>query len=424
MNHRSSRSNVEAPVRTGRALRRICSLVTSAPSVTAGDLRRAGRWVAVTLLVALMGVAVAPSASAHGASDPSVAAVLDRVALDMPGVSLTVETTSLGSQFILENPTPTETTVMSTAGDPLFRVGPEGVLANFRSPDWYTSKLVGGDVTVPPRAVDRGSPVWVRVSEDPSWGWFDHRLHDAVLSEDQKASMDTLEPFGAWSVPISHGDRQGTVDGHFEYRPPLGSFVPSLSSNEPVPGLRLTALPGNPVPGLSVDNRTGQEVVVLGEQDEPFLRITGRGAEHNELSPTWLAQQSGQASPGGDAAAPPSWVEMGSSPQVSFTVRQAEPDLPPAELYAMTDSADVKEWTVPLLIDGQRLDVDGVTTFNPADRGSGDSTWWWIGGSVALLVLVGLGLWWWLRRGRPGPDARPGSQPAAGAHRRQVGARR
>ncbi|WP_145984190.1 MULTISPECIES: hypothetical protein [unclassified Pseudonocardia] len=370
-----------------------------------------------------MGIVVAPSASAHGAADPSIAAVLDRVALDMPGVSLTVQTTSLGSQFVLENPTPTEATVMSAAGDPLFRIGPEGVLANFRSPDWYTSKLVGGDVTVPPRAVDRGTPVWVRVSQDPAWGWFDHRLHDAVLTDDQKDSMDTLEPFGAWSVPVGYGDRQGTVDGHFEYRPPLGSFVPSLENLEPAPGVRLAALPGNPVPGVSVENRRDQEVIVLGEVGEPFLRLTGEGVEHNELSPTWLAQQSGQIASGGDPAAAPQWVGMGSTPQASFTVRGAEPDLAPAELYAMTGPADVKDWSVAMVIDGQRVDVAGVTTFTPVERG-GDATWWWIGGSAVLLLLVGAGLWWWLRRGRSGHDAGPDDHPAPGSHRREVGADR
>ncbi|WP_145981389.1 hypothetical protein [Pseudonocardia sp. HH130629-09] len=363
---------------------------------------------------------MAPSASAHGAADPSIAAVLDRVGIDMPGVDLTVRTTSLGSQFVLENPTPTEVTVTSAAGDPLFRIGPDGVLANFRSPDWYTSKLVGGDVTVPPRAVDRGVPVWVRVSKDPSWGWFDHRLHDAVLSAEQKSSMDTLEAFGAWSVPIGYGDRRGTVDGHFEYRPPLGSFVPHLQESEPAPGIRLIALPGNPVPGVSVENGLDQEVVVLGEVGEPFLRLTTAGAEHNELSPTWLAEQSGQMGAGGDPAAQPRWVGMGRTPQVSFTVRAAEPDLGQADLYAMTDSADVREWTVALLVDGRRIDVSGVTTFNPLDRG-GDATWWWIGGIAVLLLTVGTVLWWWSRRGRSGAGTAPDGGPASDARDRRVG---
>ncbi|WP_132424633.1 hypothetical protein [Pseudonocardia endophytica] len=370
-------------------------------------------------LVALLGIAPVASAQAQGTSS-DIAAVMDR-SPDLAGATLSVQATEMGSQFVLDNPTPTEITVMSTAGDPLFRIGPGGVLANFRSPDWYRSKAVAEEVQIPPRAADRGTPVWVKVSLDPSWGWFDPRLRDATLTDDQKASMDPLDPFGAWSVPVTVGDRPGTADGHFEYRPPMGSFVPTLSETQPADGVSLTALPGNPTPGIGVNNQGAGEIVVLGEAGEPFLKVTQQGAEANEQSPTWLAQQGGAeaAGPKGDPAAPPQWRSLGQSPQVSFTVPWADSDLSPADLYAMSGSQDVQNWTISMIVDGQRFDVPGVTTFNPADRG-GISIWWWIGGAVVLLAVVIVGTRWILRRrrtssGSGGNDA--GTSVPRGSHR-------
>jgi hypothetical protein len=420
MIHRSPRSTTEALVRYGRALRRVSTRNTSVTSVTGRLVRGAG--VLFLALVAVLGIAPMASAQAqNGESD--VAAVMDR-SPDMPGVNLSVQTTSMGSQFVLDNPTPTEVTVMSQAGDPLFRIGPGGVLANFRSPDWYRSKAVAEEVQIPPRATDRGTPVWVRVSTDPSWGWFDQRLRDANLNDDQKSSMEPLDPFGAWSVPMTFGDKPGTADGHFEYRPAMGSFVPTLSETQPANGVSLTALPGNPTPGVAVNNQGANEIVVLGQAGEPFLRLTPQGAESNEQSPTWLAQQAAPGGPKGDPAAPPQWRSIGQNPQVSFTVPWADTDLPPADLYAMSSSQDVKSWTISMIVDGQRVDVPGVTTFNPADRG-GISMWWWVGGAVVLLAVVLVVTWWFLRRrrsssGSGGNDA--GTSMPRGSHRAKADA--
>lgn len=396
-------STAEAPVLTGRAPRRV-------------PTRCGRRALLVVVMTVLTGLVLTPWASAHEGSDPEIAAVLDRVTPEMPGVSLTVESTRLGLQFVLENPTPTEVTVLSSVGDPLFRIGPDGVLGNFRSPEWYTSKVPGGAVSIPEKAVEKGSPVWARVSEEPAWGWFDHRLHAATLSPEQKANTAPLEPFGTWTVPVTYGAALGSAEGHFEFRPTLGQFVPTLSEPNLAPGITLTALQGNPTPGIAIDNAGQGEVVVLGDADEPYLRITPYGTEANRLSPTWVSAQdpSAAAEAATDPAAAPQWVPVGSTPQYSFTVARAGPDQDLATLYAADGPTVVREWTVALVVDGRRIDVGGRTTLTPAGYSGGGGWGFWMTVGIVLVAAAVAG--WFLRRRR-------GAAPPPAPRREKIGVR-
>ncbi|MGD9531469.1 MAG: hypothetical protein AB7V44_32400 [Pseudonocardia sp.] len=353
------------------------------------------------------------------APDPEIVPVLDRLSPDAPGVVLDIEQTGSGPQFVLDNPTATETEVLSTAGDPLFRIGPGGVLANFRSPDWYRSKQPGGAAVVPERAADRGSPVWVRVSETPTWGWFDQRLRPGPGTAEQKADAEPLQHLGTWSVPLRHGDAVGAAEGHFEYRPPLGTFVPELDTTTPAPGVTLTALPGNPVPAVAVAYDGPGEVVVLGDAGEPFLRLTADGAQANTLSPTWRATRPAQLSGRpADAAAAPDWTDVGSTGRQSFAHPAAGPGQDLAALYALTDTAVVREWTVALVVDGRRIEVPGHTSLTPLGSAPISGLWTWLGAVVAV-VAVGLVVAWWATRNR----RRPVAVTPAAARREAAGTR-
>lgn len=411
MPHRSPGGTAEAPVRPGRAPRR-------APA-------RALRALLVAALSVLATLTLAPAAHAHGGGDEEVTAVLDRITPDLPAeLDLQVLTTRLGPQFVVENRTQTEITILSSVGDPLFRIGPEGVLGNFRSPEWYTSKAPGGEAaTVPDRAADRGTPVWARVSREPAWGWFDHRLHAATLTPEQKAAMAPLTSFGTWTVPIQFGDQLGSVDGHFEFRPEFGRFIPELDTTSPAPGVTLTAVPGNPVPGLSVSNEGASEVVVLGDQEEPYLRLTAAGVDANLRSPTHIkGQDPALANVGaGDPTATPEWVQVNGGRSYTFVLERAGPDQDLASLYAVDEPTVMREWTVSLLVDGQRIDIPGRTTLTPL--GYEPSSWpmiLMIGGivlGVAALVAAG----WYLRRRRAlrraaaGPARPQGKKQRVGA---------
>lgn len=402
MIHSSPGSATEAPVQTGRASRRV-----SPP-----NRHRTVRSLFLAALTVLLGLTLTPSAAAHEGADSDIIAVLDRVTPEMPGVSLTVETTRLGSQFVLENPTQTEVTILSSVGDPLFRIGPGGVLGNFRSPEWYTSKVPDGAITIPERAVERGTPVWARVSDEPAWGWFDHRLHSATLSPEQKLAAKPLESFGQWSVPLKFGEALGVAEGHQEYRPGIGTFTPSLSESEPAPGVTLTALQGNPVPAIAINNAGPSEVVVLGEQGEPYLKVTANGAEANQLSKTWIRSQdpSAVAGSGADPAAPPQWVPVGTNGQYAYTFEGAGPEQDLAELYALESETVVRNWTVSLLVDGKPVDIPGETTLTPIGA---EGFWgpWTIAGLVLVLLVVAAAVVFFLRRKRAARSAAAAAAP-------------
>ncbi|MGQ0575078.1 MAG: hypothetical protein ACT4RN_12865 [Pseudonocardia sp.] len=398
----SSPGSPEAPVRTGRALRRVPRILIIRRRLVLGAT------------VALGGLGLASGAQAHEGADKDVGAVLDRVT-EMPGVSFTVERTPLGSQFVLENPTPTEVTILSSVGDPLFRIGPDGVKGNIRSPEWYTSKTPDGAITIPERAVEKGVPVWLKVSDEPNWGWFDHRLHAATVPVDQKATTAPLTHLGTWSVPFQYGATLGTADGHFEYRPALGSFTPELSDTTPASGITFTALTGNPRPGIAVTNTGPTELVVVGDAGEPYLRITSRGVEANGASPTWITSQNpaAQGSAAGDATVPPQWVQVGASSNYAFTLERGEPDRSLAELYGYTSPTVVRDWQMSLLVDGRPVVLDGTTTFTPA--GYQSSNWLlWLSVAGGVLLAAGLvaGIVWLRRRRAAAAAKRPASKPA------------
>lgn len=415
MTRRLVRTPAAAPVLPGRAPRR------SLRPGYRGPGRRCGVLVLAVLALLVPGSALlGGEARAQEAPDAEIVPVVDRLAPELPGVALTVEPTAGGPQFVLDNPTATEVEVLSTAGDPLFRIGPDGVLANFRSPDWYRSKQPGAVATVPDRAVDKGVPVWVRVSQTPAWGWFDQRLVPDPGTAAQKADAEPLQSFGTWSVPLRHGDAVGAAEGHFEYRPALGTFVPTLDTTTPAPGVTLTALAGNPVPAIAVDYSGTGEVVVLGDEGEPYLRVTAQGSEANTLSPTWRATRPAQLTGRpADAAAAPDWEQVGTTGLQSFAFPAAGPGQDLAALYALTDAAVVREWSVTLVVDGERVVVPGRTTLTPVGADAGPGVWTWLGLVVAVLAVALAAAWWLLRRGR-----RPvgGTPPAA--PREPVGTRR
>jgi hypothetical protein len=376
-------------------------------------VRRAWRALLAVAVAAAAGLALAPVAQAHEGTDFEIAAILDRVSPEMPGVTVKVETTPLGPQFVLENPTATEVTVLSSVGDPLFKIGPAGVLGNFRSPEWYTSKVPNGAITIPERAAERGTPVWARVSTDPAWGWFDHRLHTVKLTPEQKAVTPPLAQLGSWTVPMMHGEALGSVDGHYEFRPRLGSFTPELSDETPAPGVTVTALPGDPRPGVAVANTGAAEIVVLGQAGEPYLRLTSAGTEANGASPTWIAAQnpSAQGSSAGDPTVAPQWVSVNLAPQYSFSIPWAEPEQDLAGLYQIEEPTVVREWGLTLVVDGRPVVVNGTTTMYPL--GYEPSVWGsWL--AVAGALLAGAGVVFAvvvIVRRRRGGTNRPKSRP-------------
>lgn len=363
----------------------------AAPALT----RRAGAVAVAAVLVVL--ATAPPAATAHEAAD-GVRYRLTGVAPEVDGLTVQV-VRGLAGQLVLANDTGEVVEVLDDAGRAFLRIGPDAVEADVASPTWAASDrpfgLGGGD----PSAPSSNAPRWVTVSDDPSWGWYDHRLHESSLAP----APDATEPvvLATWSVPLRVGGRAVTVAGETVGGPPLGFVAARLVSDRaPAQGVAVTLLPGRAT-GLLLAVDDGHEALVRGEADEPFLRFAGGRVEANAASPTWHRTGGGQASAVAiDADADPVWQSVADSQRYGWIEpRATAPEVegnPPGDTVLST-------WAVPLQVDGRDTTVLGELRWvrspaAPADTGGPAPTNLVLAGA-GLAAVVGLVLV--RRRGRP-----------------------
>ncbi|HEX9887919.1 MAG TPA: hypothetical protein VGA69_00450 [Nitriliruptorales bacterium] len=334
------------------------------------------------LLVAALVIVVPAGAHAHEA-DPLIRSVVTHVTLDLPGLVVQVGR-SVADQLLVTNPSSTELEILDGDGRAFLRIGPEGVLGDLETAAFHLSNDPFGIGGVPPDA-DGGEPRWGRVSREPSWGWFDHRLHP--VERTPPADVEAGEVLARWSVPIRAAGQEAAIQGQVEYRPPLGSYRAALDGGPvSVDGVTATILDG-PVPAMVVQNDGSRPVVVLGAQGEPFLRVTPRGVDANLASPTWhdvTRLEVGRTVPGlpADASAPPAWEQVAAVPRIAWLELRAHvPDMAPAD---PSQPSVARRWTVPLRIGDREIRVAGTTSWVPvAEMGDGR-------GPAALVPVVGL----------------------------------
>ncbi|MHB8669940.1 MAG: hypothetical protein ACYDAD_05165 [Acidimicrobiales bacterium] len=315
--------------------------------------------------------------------------MLDSVTPSPPGVTIEV-VTSVADQVLASNTTPTELTVLAETGEPFLRIGPEGVLANLESPTWYRSNEPSGAGALPAGVGTAGAaPRWAKVSSQPSWGWFDHRLHPQPLDKPPLSPDGRTVNLGQWTIPRVYGSTVLKVSGHREYRPLRGGFRARLeSAAPPFPGVSLAVLAGR-VPGLFLSVAGDRTVEVLGQRGEPFARVGPSGAEVNLASPTWslTADATGRAQSGAtdlvDASAPPRWQRVSESPALSWLEPRAlyPRDQPPDSVTGRSNPTDLVHWGVPMISGDRTVEVAGVTTWVPAPHPPAAGR---VGGSATL----------------------------------------
>jgi hypothetical protein len=327
-------------------------------------------------LAVLLGVLVwtpAP-ARAHGGDDKGLP-IVETVTPTVDGLSVKV-IYSANFQFLVSNPTDRDLAILADSGEPFLRIGPEGVFGNYRSPTWHNSNAPDG-LQKFPREARSGrdvEPDWKLIRRQPSFGWFDHRLHPAERYVDPKvAKSKTPVKLGEWAVPIRYGDTDGEITGRFEFQPILGSYRSRLTTPEaPVEGLEIKLPPSNTskgVPALFIGNKTGRPVVVLGDDEEPFVRL-GPAAEVNVRSPVWAAiEQAGArllAEPA-DVTAEPEWKQVGSTPNYGWPeLRAAPPGTNPGrDVLDKKRPTTLKRWSIPILVGDDRMTISGITEFLP-----------------------------------------------------------
>ena len=146
-----------------------------------------------------------------------------------------------------------------------------------------------------------------------------------------------------------------------------------------VPGVRIRMIEAGGRVELS--NHASFDVVVLGYENEPYLRVGRAGAFQNRRSPAVYlnATRTGGTTPPPDvdAKAAPQWVRLGASPVVRWhdhrTHFMGGPALPDR----------VTPWTVSLVVDGGLTAVHGQLVHVP-----GPASWPWIAVALAFAGAV------------------------------------
>jgi hypothetical protein len=173
-----------------------------------------------------------------------------------------------------------------------------------------------------------------------------------------------------------------------------------------VPGL--TVRPTDLGNELELRNDTGADVVVLGYQGEPYLRVGPRGVFENRRSPaTYLNRtRDGKTRVPGDAdpGAAPEWNRLASGTVARWHDHRAHwmgTDDPPEVARAPDQRHVVDHWSLQLRRGTQDVTVAGDLLWLP-----GPSPWGWVLGALAIaLALVALSrtpIWRWVLAGALG----------------------
>ena len=147
-------------------------------------------------------------------------------------------------------------------------------------------------------------------------------------------------------------------------------------------GIHAEVLGGDSFLHLRVD--PGTQVVVIGYQDEPYLRVGADGTvQVNDRSPArWLNEKrlaDVPVPPSADPTAPPAWRTIGHGGSVSWHDHRTH--------WMATTKPDppVREWSVPLRVDDRAVTIDGRYAFvTPPPIW----LWWGVAAAIAMLTTV------------------------------------
>lgn len=194
---------------------------------------RIRRFATVAGLSMILAGAWASPALAHGGGGPDASnfrsAVTDVVVLGPDGqparpATVPVQWNVLAndSLLVVESRADAELTVPGYDGEPYLRIGPEGVWENRNSPAAYLNNDRYAQTAVPPGVAPDAEPDWVKVADEPSYGWHDHRIHWMAATMPPQAKTDPTAQTVVldWTVPFSLDGRQLAVQGQLRWIPP------------------------------------------------------------------------------------------------------------------------------------------------------------------------------------------------------------
>jgi hypothetical protein len=158
----------------------------------------------------------------------------------------------------------------------------------------------------------------------------------------------------------------------------------------PMPGIHVSAVDVGSK--IELRNDTDRDVIVIGYQREPYLRIGPRGTWENSRSPAVFlnrTQVPTQEAPSNqyDAKAAPVWRKVSDSPVASWhdhrTHWMGTQDPAVVRRDPGREHVVIADWKIPLRAGAEKLTVTGDARWIP-----GPSPWLWVLGAVALAIAV------------------------------------
>jgi len=156
-------------------------------------------------------------------------------------------------------------------------------------------------------------------------------------------------------------------DGYSNYESTILSIVPA------VPGLEITTY--GVAGGIRLENRSGQDVVVLGYDNEPYLRINDSGTFVNLNSRAAYTNQSPDANvevperASADPTAEPEWVQTSRRKYVRWHDHRSHwmGTQPPDAVVAAPSQRHVvyEGWEIPLIVNSKPVTVTGDLVYIP-----------------------------------------------------------
>lgn len=175
----------------------------------------------------------------------------------------------------------------------------------------------------------------------------------------------------------------------------------------------------------------GHEVLVLGYNNEPYLRVDSFGRSWgNTSAPSWRANLSADGSTAtsedSHEGAVPTWEQLGTPTRVVWHDHRIHWMLPEPPTNA-DDDGTVSDWEMHMVVDGEPVTVKGRLTYDPTvswdtyapspSAGTSPLQWMLV---AAVVATAPLGILWYFRArrtnaGRPADPAEETSSPTASA---------
>jgi hypothetical protein len=168
----------------------------------------------------------------------------------------------------------------------------------------------------------------------------------------------------------------------------LPHFASAITSVEPaVPGMHISVATDGRY--LRITNPTSRTVIVLGYDQDQYLRITAHGVARNVHSPTSY-RNDGRATPAdANAKVAPSWEEISTSSTTQFPddrIRWTGPGRPAVVDQAPNKLHLIRTWAIELLVDGTPVTINGTLSWHPGSSPTSLVAF----AAVCVILLVGV----------------------------------